>query len=187
VHGTFGPEAGGRLAHLPVRRGPILAGSVSVRGTRLMQGLVTEARRVANGMVAQFGLSFGGNTAAMSGLSGTADAAIDLGGPVQASFEAGNIQRLMFGMAGIAGNAFGFTAPPTLAQQAAPAGRSTAARCSGNTAMRRCWSSTVPMTGGSGIEVVLVPGTGHIAASRLPQVLPMMLSWLRAQLAAMQS
>ena len=39
--------------------------------------------------------------------------------PVQASFETGNIQHLMFGMAGIAGNAFGFTAPPSPAQQAA--------------------------------------------------------------------
>jgi esterase FrsA len=61
----------------------------------------------------------GGNFAAASGLSGAVDAAIVLGGPVQASFETGNIQHLMFGMAGIAGNAFGFTAPPSPAQQAA--------------------------------------------------------------------
>ena len=45
--------------------------------------------------------------------------AIVPGDPVQASFETGNIQHLMFGMAGIAGNAFGFTAPPSPAQQAA--------------------------------------------------------------------
>jgi hypothetical protein len=35
-----------------------------------------------NGTVAHFGVSFGGNFAAMSGLSGIVDAAVDLGGPV---------------------------------------------------------------------------------------------------------
>ena len=52
----------------------------------------------------------------MSGLSGMVDAAIDLGGPVDAAFAPDNFRRLMFGMTDIAGNAYGFTVPPTEAQ-----------------------------------------------------------------------
>ena len=34
-----------------------------------------------------------------------------------------------------------------------------------------------------GIEVILVPGTGHCAAVKLPQITSAMISWLRARLA----
>jgi esterase FrsA len=78
----------------------------------VIRGLISEARQTGNGKTAHFGLSFGGNFSAMSGLSGAVDAAIDLGGPVDASFEPENLQHLMFGMADIGGNAYGFTAPP---------------------------------------------------------------------------
>ena len=52
----------------------------------LVQSLVTAARGIGNGLVAHMGISFGGNFSAMTGLTGTVDAAIDLGGPVDAAF-----------------------------------------------------------------------------------------------------
>jgi esterase FrsA len=50
-------------------------------------GLVAEARRLGNGKVAHFGLSFGRSFSVMSGLTGAVDAAIYLGGPIDKSFE----------------------------------------------------------------------------------------------------
>jgi esterase FrsA len=164
----------------------------------VIQGLIAEARRLGNGTAAHFGLSFGGNFAAMSGLSAAVDAAIDLGGPVQASFEAGNIQHLMFGMADIAGNAYGFTVPPTLAQQAAacrPFNRGALLRQHRNAPMlvingaddvHVVQADTLAFRGRPGTEIILVPGTGHCAASKLPQIIPVMIGWLRARLAASQ-
>ncbi|HEY4794398.1 MAG TPA: alpha/beta hydrolase, partial [Mycobacterium sp.] len=47
----------------------------------VIRGLADYARTLGNGKVAHFGVSFGGNFSAMSGLSGAVDAAVDLGGP----------------------------------------------------------------------------------------------------------
>ena len=52
----------------------------------VIRSLVTAARGIGNGLVAHMGISFGGNFAAMTGLTGIVDAAIDLGGPVDAAF-----------------------------------------------------------------------------------------------------
>jgi len=86
----------------------------------------------------------------------------------------------MFGIAGIAGNAFGFTAPPSPAQQAAacrPFHRD------GTDDMHVVQADTLVFSGRPGTEVILVPGPGHCAAAKLPQMIPTMIGWLRAQLA----
>ena len=49
----------------------------------VIRGLADYARTLGDSQVAHFGASFGGNFAAMSGLSGIVDAAVDLGGPGQ--------------------------------------------------------------------------------------------------------
>ena len=56
----------------------------------MIDGLIAAARRIGNGKVGHFGFSFGGNFAAASRLSGAVDAAVDLGGPVDARFEPEN-------------------------------------------------------------------------------------------------
>ena len=53
----------------------------------VIRGIADYARSLGDGRVAHFGASFGGNFAAMSGLAGIVDAAVDLGGPVMESFE----------------------------------------------------------------------------------------------------
>ena len=45
-------------------------------------------------------------------------------------------------------------------------------------------SDTLVFTGRPRTEVHLLQGTGHCAISRLPEVLPMIIGWLRAQLPA---
>ena len=52
----------------------------------MIRGITEHARGIGDGRVAHFGVSFGGNFAAMSGLAGNVDAAVDLGGPVVDSF-----------------------------------------------------------------------------------------------------
>jgi hypothetical protein len=71
----------------------------------VIRGLADYARTLGDSRVAHFGASFGGNFAAMSGLSGIVDAAVDLGGPVNHAFEPENVQKLPYGMHDILGNA----------------------------------------------------------------------------------
>jgi esterase FrsA len=59
----------------------------------IIRGLVGEARKLGNGKVAHMGVSFGGNFAAMSGLSGIVDAAIVLGGPIDEAFATDNLAK----------------------------------------------------------------------------------------------
>jgi esterase FrsA len=75
-------------------------------------GVVREARAIGDGRMAHFGMSFGGNFVAMTGLSGAVDAAVNLGGPVNEAFKEKNLSRLPYGMKDILGNAFGFTRQP---------------------------------------------------------------------------
>jgi esterase FrsA len=158
-------------------------------------GLISAARKIGNGKVAHFGLSFGGNFAAMSGLSGAADAAVDLGGPVDSAFAPQNFRSLMFGMAGIAGNAYGFTAPPTEAQMmeaSAPFFRRALLSQPANAPMLVIngaddvhvpQADTLVFRGRPDTDVHLIPGTGHCAASKLPEVMPIVTGWLATRLA----
>jgi esterase FrsA len=161
----------------------------------VIHGLIDQARRIGNGMVGHFGFSFGGNFSAATGLSGAVDAAICLGGPVRASFEPANLRRLRYSMAGIAGNAYGFTAPPSEARMLAasvPFDRDALLGQDRNAPMLVVngaddvhvpRADTLVFRGRRHTETRVVPGTGHGAASKLPEVIPIMIDWLRASLA----
>ena len=86
-------------------------------GAEIVSGLVEHARGLGNGVVAHVGISMGGYYSARSGLAGEVDAAVVVGGPVEAAFSGEGPTR--FGMAGIIGNALGFDAPPTQEQLSA--------------------------------------------------------------------
>ncbi len=45
-------------------------------------------------------------------------------------------------------------------------------------------ADTLVFQGRPDTDVILVSGTGHVTASKLPEVTPVMISWLRARLAA---
>ncbi|WP_328602273.1 alpha/beta fold hydrolase [Nocardia terrae] len=160
----------------------------------VIDGLVATARALGNGHVAHFGFSFGGNFAAASGLRGIVDAAIDLGGPIVDSFTRENFSRLMFGMADIAGNAFGFTARPTfddILSAAQPFNRESLLAQDTNCPMlivngaddvHVVRHDTLLFEGRRDTEVHLIPDTGHVAASKLPEAIALMSAWLRDHL-----
>ncbi|MGF6888547.1 esterase FrsA [Nocardia sp. GAS34] len=160
----------------------------------VIDGLVDAARALGNGRVAHFGLSYGGNFAAASGLRGIVDAAIDLGGPIVESFTPENFTHLMFGMADIAGNAFGFTTQPTIDEiltAAQPFIRADLIAQDVNCPMlivngaddvHIVQQDSLLFAGRRDTEVHLIPDTGHVAASKLPEVIPLMVNWLRDQL-----
>lgn len=161
----------------------------------VIDGLIAAARALGDGRVAHFGLSYGGNFAAATGLRGTVDAAIDLGGPVVASFTPENFARLMFGMADIAGNAFGFTARPAVDEILAAAKPfirddllAQDTNCpmlivNGADDVHVAQEDSLLFQGRRDTDVHLTPGTGHVAASKLPEVVPLMVDWLRDRLA----
>ncbi|MEY9935537.1 esterase FrsA [Catenulispora sp. GP43] len=160
----------------------------------VIDGLIAAARELGDGRVAHAGFSFGANLSGSSGLRGVVDAAIDLGGPMVASFTPANFEHLMFGMRDIAGNAFGFDAIPTLEQLMAavkPFDRtdllSQDANCpmlvvNGADDVHVVREDTLVFEGRRDTEVHLIPDTGHCAASKLPEVVALMAEWLRARL-----
>ena len=161
----------------------------------VIRSLVTAARGIGNGLVAHLGISFGGNFAALTGLTGIVDAAIDLGGPVNAAFRPELLRKLPYGMADIVGNALGFDHPVTVDELSAGA-RSLdrtelLAQQASNTAMLVIngaddyfvpAADTRVFQGRPGVTVELIPGTGHCAMSKAAEVLPTMIGWLRNQL-----
>jgi esterase FrsA len=158
-------------------------------------GLADYARTLGNGKVAHFGVSFGGNFSAMSGLSGTVDAAVDLGGPVVGAFETENVQKLPYGMHDILGNAMHWDQSPTLDElrgglerlnrQQLLAQRRNSAMLVVNGADDYFVPQldTLVFQGRPKTEVHLVEGTGHCAMSKAPEVVPQIIGWLAAQVA----
>jgi esterase FrsA len=163
----------------------------------VIRGLVGYARGIGDGGVAHFGASFGGNFAAMSGLSGIVDAAVDLGGPVVDSFQPEHLAKLPFGMHDILGNAMRWDHSPTLTELS---------DCLGQLARRDLLdrdtnsamlvvngaddvfipqSDTLVFDGRRDTEVHLIEGTGHVAMSKAPEVVPMMIDWVRRHLPAL--
>lgn len=69
----------------------------------VIRGLASYAKSMGDGRVAHFGMSFGGNFSALSGLAGIVDAAVDLGGPVWQSYRPDYLVNLPFGMHDITG------------------------------------------------------------------------------------
>lgn len=164
-------------------------------GDEVIAGVVKFGRSIGDGRVAHFGMSFGGNFSAMSGLTGLVDAAVDLGGPVVASFTAEHGAALPYGMRDIVGNAMHFGRAPTLTELMTGLGRLSRAELlaqKGNSPMLVIngaddyfvsRSDTLVFEGRRDTDVHLLDATGHCAISRLPEVLPMITGWLRTQLA----
>ena len=83
-------------------------------GDAIIAALAKYARRIGNGKVGYMGISFGGNFAAMAGLSGIVDAAVVNGGPIEKSFTLENAKALPYGMRGIIGNDMHYTSEPSV-------------------------------------------------------------------------
>lgn len=160
----------------------------------VIRGLIGYARTLGDGRVAHFGASFGGNFAAMSGLTGIVDAAIELGGPVVDAFAVENIAKLPYGMRDIVGNAMHWDHSPTLEELSVGLSRlnrrDLLAR-QGNSEMLVIngaddyfvpQSDTLVFQGRPDTEVHLIEGTGHVAMSKAPEVVPRVIAWLRAQM-----
>jgi esterase FrsA len=161
----------------------------------VIRGLTDYARKLGNGRVAHFGASFGGNFAAMSGLTGIVDAAVNLGGPVVDRFEPDNVKNLPYGMHDILGNAMHWDHSPTLDELSAGLGE----LCRRDLLAQQCNSQTLVVNGADdyfipqsdtlvfqgrpNTEVHLIEGTGHCAMSKADEVVPMIIAWLRARIA----
>jgi esterase FrsA len=161
----------------------------------VIHGITDYARGMGDGRVAQFGVSFGGNFAAMSGLAGIVDAAIDLGGPVADSFRSEHLSKLPFGMHDILGNAMHWNHSPTLAELSAgleQLSRRDLLNRDTNSPMLVVngaddvfipQSDTLVFEGRRNTEVHLIEGTGHVAMSKAAEVVPMIIGWLQTQFA----
>lgn len=163
-------------------------------GDEIITAAVAFGRSLGDGRIAHFGMSFGGNFAAMSGLTGLVDAAVNLGGPVVDSFTAEHAAALPFGMRDIVGNAMHFDHPPTSDELVAGIARlSRADLLDGATNSPMLVingaddyfippSDTLIFQGRANTDVHLLDNTGHCAISRLPEVIPMINNWLSERL-----
>ncbi|MFC1401796.1 MULTISPECIES: alpha/beta hydrolase [Streptacidiphilus] len=163
-------------------------------GAELVSGLIRHARTLGNGVVAHLGISMGGYFSARSGLGGEVDAAVVLGGPVEAAF--GAARKAAFGMDGIVGNAMGFDAPPGPEELAARRQEFSLRPLldqdrngpmlvvNGADDVHVPQHDTLVFQGRRDTVVNLVPGTGHCAVSKLPEVFPTIIGWLDRTLAA---
>jgi esterase FrsA len=168
---------------------------VDEHADEVIHGLADFGRRLGNGRVAHFGASFGGNFAAMSGLSGIVDAAVELGGPVADSFRPEHLGQLPYGMHDILGNAMHWDHSPTLDELAGGMGKlsrrdllaqqrnSPMLVVNGADDYFVPQADTLVFEGRPDTEVHLIPGTGHVAMSKAAEVVPMVNAWLRRQLA----
>ena len=159
----------------------------------IILGLTGYARSLGDGRVAHFGASFGGNFAAMSGLAGIVDAAVDLGGPVLDSFKPEHLKNLPYGMHDILGNAMHWdhsrpledlsTGLEVLNRRDLLAQQHNSAMLVINGADDYFipQADTLIFQGRPNTEVHLVEDTGHVAMSKAPEVVPKIIAWLAAQ------
>lgn len=162
-------------------------------GGEIVRGLVAHARALGNGVVGHVGISMGGHYSARTGLSGEVDAAVVLGGPVEAAFAGGGLSR--FGMRGIVGNALGFDHEPgteELSQRFSDFSLRPLLDKDENAPMLVINGAddvhvpqhdTLVFQGRRDTVVDLIPGTGHCAVSKLPQVMSTIFDWLPRTLA----
>jgi esterase FrsA len=160
--------------------------------TEILDGLIASARALGGGNVAHLGISMGGYFSAYSGLAGLVDAAVVLGGPVEASFAAD--RRWEFGMADIVGNALGLDRAPDPGEM-----REMTATLSlrplldldinapmlvinGADDVHIPQHDTLVFEGRRDTRVELLPDTGHCATTKFDQVIPMMAGWLAERL-----
>ncbi len=168
--------------------------ALSRDSAELIEGLVAYARERGNGRVAHLGISMGGYFSAITGLSGSVDAAVVLGGPVEAAFTAD--REFQFGMADIVANALGFDHPPTPEEMAARR-QGLSLRplldldqnapmlvINGADDIHIPQDDTIVFEGRRDTTVELLPGTGHCAMTKLAGTMPTMIGWLNRVLAA---
>ena len=157
-------------------------------------GIVEKAKQLGNGKTGHIALSFGANFSAMTGLRGAVDASVCDGGPVLNAFTREHLAHLPFGMIDIVGNALGFDEKPSLDEAVAAIAELSRRELLDKTTNSPMLvvngaddyfvpqSDTLVFEGRKNTEVHLIPGTGHVARSKLPEVMPMMLNWLHAEL-----
>jgi esterase FrsA len=169
---------------------------LAIDADEIVLGLARQARDIGNGKVAHFGISFGANYSAMTGLLGVVDASVVLGGPIDRAFAKEALERLPYGMADIVSNAMGFVNPPTLQEFV-----SAAEKFSRRALLE--WTHNAPMLvingendyfvpqadtrifeGRPKTEVHLVEGAGHCARSKLPDVMSLVFRWFPEQIGA---
>ena len=162
-------------------------------GAEIVRGLIAEARTLGNGLVVHLGISMGGHYSARSGLAGEVDAAIVLGGPVEAAFGA-DAAMAHFGMDGIVGNALGFDHRPSAEELGATIGafslrplldqdaNAPMLVLNGTDDVHVPQHDTLVFRGRRDTEVHLIPDTGHCATSKLPEAVGLMFSWLQRRL-----
>jgi esterase FrsA len=165
---------------------------LSIESTEVVDGLIAAARELGNGTVAHLGISMGGYFSARSGLAGQVDAAIVLGGPVDAAFAAD--REWAFGMADIVGNALGFDCSPSVAEMGELMSRLTLRPLldqdvntpmlviNGADDVHVPQHDTRVFEGRRETEVQLLPDTGHCATSQFATVVPAMIGWLSRQM-----
>ncbi|WP_326725780.1 alpha/beta hydrolase [Streptomyces sp. NBC_00243] len=170
---------------------------MSPDGAEIVRGLIGHARTLGNGIVVHVGISMGGHYSARSGLAAEADAAIVLGGPIEAAFADGRLPR--FGMDDIVGNALGFDRQPSRDDLfAALAGFSLRPLLdqenqapmlvvNGADDVHVPQEDTLVFEGRRDTEVHLLPDTGHCAITKLPEVLQIISEWLPRTLATLQA
>ncbi|KJS63097.1 alpha/beta hydrolase [Streptomyces rubellomurinus] len=173
----------GETAHLPM---------TPDGGAEVIEGLIAFARTIGNGTVGHFGISMGGYYSARSGLSGTVDAAVVLGGPVERSFAPG--RGFAFGMDGIVGNALGFDEVPGRAEREEAfaafdlrplldlAVNAPMLVVNGEDDVHVPRHDTLVFAGRRATRVELVPDTGHCAVSRFGEAMALIVPWLRLAL-----
>ena len=161
-------------------------------GAEIVSGLVAHARTLGNGVVAHVGISMGGHYSARSGLAGEVDAAVVVGGPVEAAFSGEGPTR--FGMAGIVGNALGFDAPPSPDQFAAlfpglslrplldQDRNAPMLVINGADDVHVPQHDTLVFQGRRDTVVELIPDAPHCATTKLPEVFSTIISWLDRRL-----
>jgi esterase FrsA len=169
---------------------------LTVEADEIVLGFVAAARGIGNGKVAHFGISFGANYSAMTGLLGAVDASIVLGAPVDRAFAPEALEKLPYGMRDILGNDMGFDRQPSIPEfiRAAEklARRDLLARTdnaplliiNGADDYFVPQADTLLFENRSKCEVHLIPGTGHCAFSKLPEVMSLTMRWLPAQIGA---
>ena len=168
---------------------------MSADADEIVLGLVREAKALGNGRVGHFGLSFGANFSAMTGLRGAVDAAVVLGGPIDGAFNEAHLAKLPFGMFDIVGNAMGFDRRPPmseLVQVTRGLSRRALLQHDANAPMLVINGADdyfVPQTDTTvfadrrDTQVRLLEHCGHCATARMPEVLAMATEWLHERLA----
>ena len=167
---------------------------LAVEADEIVLGLARQLRDIGNGRVAHFGLSFGANYSAMTGLLGVVDASVVLGGPIDRAFAREALEKLPYGMPDIVSNAMAFDRPPTMEEfvrAAAKLSRRALLERTDNAPMLVIngeddyfvpQADTRVFDGRPKTETHLIAGAGHCARSKLPEVMALVFRWLPGQI-----